>query len=245
MTFWVAGAAVVGAVGGALISKNGQKAASNAQLAATNTAIGEQQREFDTNQANEQPYLDAGKTALGQYATSINTPTTSADVMANDPGYQFQMDQGQTALDRKIAAMGGRVSGAALKATDQYATNYATTGYNAAYQRSQDRLNRLAALAGLGQTATGASAAAGQASTNAITGLQTSQGDATAASSLASANIWGNAGNQLAAIAQRYYTPAAPTTPYSYSSSGGGVGTGAYTSGGQTYNNPSAYTAGP
>lgn len=239
MTFWVAGAAVVGAVGGGLIAKNAAKGAANAQQRATDTAVGEQQREFDLNQANEQPYLDAGKTALGQYQTDINKPTTAADVMGGDPGYQFGLDQGQTALDRKIAAMGGRVSGAALKATDRYATGYATTGYNAAYQRSQDRLNRLAALAGLGQTATGASAASGQASTNAITALQSQQGDASAASTLAQGNIWGNAGNQIAALAQRYYMPGSPSPAYSYP--GGGNGTGAYTSGGQTYNNPSAY----
>jgi hypothetical protein len=229
----------VAAVGGALISSNATSNAAKAQENATNKSIGEQEREFDINQANQQPFMDAGKAALGQYQTAIKTPTTAADVMASDPGYQFGLDQGQTALDRKIAAMGGRVSGAALKATDRYATDYATTGYNAAYQRSQDRLNRLAALAGLGQTATGASAASGQASTNAITALRTSQGDATGAAGIAQANIWGNAGNQLAALAQRYYTPA--PAPYSYSSSGGGVGTGAYTSGGQTYNNPSAY----
>lgn len=204
---WGAAIAAVGVIGGAVISGNAAKDAAKAQSNATANALTEQQREFDTNQANQQPYLDAGKTALGQYQTAINTPTTAADVMANDPGYQFGLDTGQTALDRKIAAMGGRVSGAALKATDQYATNYATTGYNSAYQRSQDRLNRLASLAGLGQTATAASAASGQASTNAMTGLLTSQGDATAARTLAQNNIWGNATNQLSALASKYYTP--------------------------------------
>lgn len=238
MTFWVAGAAVVGGIGGALIGSSAAGKAADAQSAASATSISEQRREYDINQGNQQPYLDAGKQALGQYQTAINTPTTAADVTST-PGYQFGLDQGQTALDRKIAAMGGRVSGAALKGATRYATDYATTGYNAAYQRGQDRLNRLASLAGLGQTATSASAASGQASTNAITALQSSQGDASAASSLAQGNIWGNAGNQIAAIAQRYYTPSAPT--YNYASSGGGVGTGAYSSGGQMYNNPSAY----
>lgn len=204
---WGAAIGTVGAIGGALLSSNAAKDAANTQAGASAAALAEQQRQFNTNQANEQPYLDAGKTALGQYQTDINKPTTAADVMAGDPGYQFGLDQGQTALDRKIAAMGGRVSGAALKATDRYATDYATTGYGAAYQRSQDRLNRLAALAGLGQTATGASAAAGAASTNAITALQTQQGDAAAAGQIAQGNIWGNAGNQLTALAQRYYTP--------------------------------------
>jgi hypothetical protein len=220
-------AAIVGAVaavGGALLSANATDKASHAQSAATQASLNEQQREYDQNQANQKPYLDAGKLALGQYQTAINTPTTAADVMASDPGYQFGLDQGQTALDRKIAAMGGRVSGAALKGADRYATDYATTGYNSAYQRSQDRLNRLASLAGLGQTATNASAASGQASTNAMTSLLTSQGDATAASRLAQNNIWGNAGNQLAAIAGKYYTPGNTTNFESPGQAAGSTG---------------------
>lgn len=218
---WGAAIAAAGVIGGAVISGNAADKASKAQQDATGAALTEQQREYDLNQANQKPYLDAGKQALGQYQTAINTPTTAADVMANDPGYQFGLDQGQTALDRKIAAMGGRVSGAALKGADRYATDYATTGYNSAYQRSQDRLNRLASLAGLGQTATNASAASGQASTNAMTSLLTNQGDASAASSLAQGSIWGNTGNQLAAIAGKYYNPS-PTLNSGNSYSSGG-----------------------
>ncbi len=117
-----------------------------------------------------------------------------------DPGYQFGLTQGQTALDRKIAAMGGRVSGAALKAASRYGTDYATTGYNAAYQRRQDRLNRLAALAGIGQSATGSSAQAGMNMANNVSGMLTAQGDASAASRLAQGNIWGGAANKIAAL---------------------------------------------
>lgn len=228
---WGAAIAAAGVIGGAVISGNAAKDAANQQAGATKDALGEQQREFDTNQANQKPYLDAGKAALGQYQTAINTPTTAADVMANDPGYQFGLDQGQTALDRKIAAMGGRVSGAALKGADRYATDYATTGYNSAYQRSQDRLNRLASLAGLGQTATSASAASGSASTNAITALQTNQGDASAASSLAQGSIWGNTANQLAALYGNYSSKKSPgyTAPAQFQD-----GTNFYGGGGST-----------
>lgn len=201
---WVGAAA---AIGGALLSSNSASNATDAQSAASANSIAEQRRQFDINQTNQQPYLNAGKAALGQYQTAINTPTTAADVTST-PGYQFGLDQGQTALDRKTAAMGGRVSGAALKASSRYATDYATTGYNAAYQRGQDRLNRLASLAGIGQTATQASAASGQASTNAITALQTAQGNNAATGGIAQANIWGGAGNQLAAIyGNRSQTP--------------------------------------
>ena len=67
-----------------------------------------------------------------------------------------------------------------MSLASEYATNYASTGYNAAYQRRQDRLNRLASLAGIGQTATGSSASAGSNAANQISGLISSQGDAAA-----------------------------------------------------------------
>ena len=130
-----------------------------------------------------------------------------------EPGYQFGLQQGQTALDRRIAAMGGRVSGAALKASTRYNQDYATTGYAAAYNRQNsarsERLNRLQALAGFGQTAAATSGQAGANTSNAITNMLTSQGDATGASKIAQSNIWGNAFNQVAAA----YKP--PTNPMS------------------------------
>ncbi len=126
--------------------------------------------------------------------------TPTAEEIMSDPGYQFGLQQGQLGLDRKAAAMGGRVSGAALKAASRFNTDYASTGYGAAYQRGQDRLNRLAAIAGIGQTATSGSAAAGQSASSNISNALQSQGNATAASQLAQGNIWGNAANQIAAL---------------------------------------------
>jgi hypothetical protein len=127
---------------------------------------------------------------------------TAAEVMA-EPGYAFGQQQGQQAIDRKIAAGGGRVSGQAIKAAGRFGNDYATVGYGAAYARRADRLNRLAALAGIGQTSTTASTLAGQNSANAISGLISSQGDATAANRLYQGNTWSNAGNQLAAMYSR------------------------------------------
>ena len=194
-----AGAVVVGSV----ISSDFASDAADTQAESTDRATGEQRRQFDLTRADYAPYREAGTKALGQLQTEIDKPVTSADVMS-EPGYQFGLQQGQLGLDRKAAAAGGRVSGAALKSAAEYATNYATTGYNAAYQRRQDRLNRLAALANIGQTATGGSAQAGANSTNAITSLLTSQGDASGAARIAQGNIWGNTVNQLGAVGSKY-----------------------------------------
>ena len=92
---------------------------------------------------------------------------------------------------------------------------YATTGYNAAYQRRQDRLNRLAALAGIGQTATGASAAAGANAANQIGGMTMDNAATQGAAGLAKANIWSNAGNQIAALYGRYANQPAQVQPSS------------------------------
>lgn len=168
---------------------------------------------YGSQEGRQFTYTPDAQSRLGQVG-EMDRPVTAEDVM-QDPGYAFGLQQGQQALDRKIAAMGGRVSGAALKAAARFGTDYGATGFNAAYQRRQDRLNRLQQLAGVGQTATNASAAAGGQAANAISGLLSAQGNANGAARMAQANIWGNAGNQLAALYGR--------------NSGVGPGSGAYT----------------
>lgn len=199
MSGWVAGAVVVGGLASSAMQADAAGDAADAQKDATQQSIAEDRRQFDLTREDYAPYREAGANALQQLVGQMNTTPSAADVMS-DPGYQFGLQQGQLGLDRKAAAMGGRVSGAALRAASRYNNSYASSGYGAAYQRGQDRLNRLASLAGVGQTATNSSAQAGQAATASITGALQSQGDASAASSMAKGNIWGNATNQLAAL---------------------------------------------
>jgi hypothetical protein len=207
MTFWVAGSAVVGSI----ITSDSTRHAANQQADGNAAALAEQAREFDATQANQKPYLEAGTTALGKLAAENDKPFDQSQVQL-DPGYQFGLQQGQQAIDRKTAAAGGRISGAALKAAAQYGTDYATTGYNAAYARTNqartDRLNRLAALAGIGQTATQNVDAAGANAANARSALLQAAGDNAGAATLAQGNIWGNTANQLAALYDRRSTAA-------------------------------------
>lgn len=209
--------AAAAAVGGALLTSDATRSASNKLADGSANALAEQAREFDVTQENQKPYLEAGKIALGKLATENDTPLDLSTVQL-EPGYQFGLQQGQQAIDRKTAAAGGRISGAALKAAAQYGTDYATTGYSTAYARANqartDRLNRLAALAGVGQTATQSVGAAGANSTNARSALMVAAGENSGAATMAQANIWGNAGNQLAALYGRRTT----ATPNSYTS---------------------------
>lgn len=225
MAGWVAAAAI----GGALISADATSGAADTQAGATDRATLEQQRQSDRTYNDFAPYRAAGTQALGQLQAEMGQQTTAEEAMS-DPGYQFGLSQGQLGLDRKAAAAGGRISGAALKSAAQYATNYATTGYNAAYQRRQDRLNRLAALAGIGQSATGSSAQAGTAAANNISQLTSAQGNAAGSAQLAQGNIWGNAVNQLGAVAQKWSNSNnMPSTSSAYSGYNGDYNSLAYT----------------
>lgn len=58
----------------------------------------------------------------------------------NDPGYQFNLEQGQRGLDRSAAAAGGLFSGAQLKAASQYNQDFANNYYNQAYSRQAAKI---------------------------------------------------------------------------------------------------------
>jgi hypothetical protein len=209
---------VAATVGTAILASDATRSAANKQADANNNALDEQKREFDIAQTNQAPYLEAGRIALGKLAAENDVPLDPSKVQL-DPGYQFGLQQGQQAIDRKTAAAGGRISGAALKAAAQYGTDYATNGYSAAYARANqartDRLNRLAALADVAQTATQNVNAIGAGAANARSALMTAAGNNAGAATMAQANIWGNAGNQLAALYGRRPTvPTAAPNPY-------------------------------
>lgn len=212
MPFWAVGATLLGSA----LTSNSASGAAASQSGATNAATAENARQYDSNKALEQqrfdlnrsdraPYMAAGQQALGQLQNGLNAPVDPR----SDPGYQFGLDQGQQAIDRKAAASGGRISGSSLKDASTYATNYGASKYQEAYQRGQDRLNRLATMAGYGQVAP--SGSLGQQPNNGNAALISSQGNATGAAQLAQGNIWGNTANQLGAIVSRYNPTNSPT----------------------------------
>jgi hypothetical protein len=147
-----------------------------AQREALEMSLGEQRRQFDTTQANFEPWRTTGIGALEQLrALQDYDPTpTAASVMA-EPGYQFGLTQGRDILEGSAAARGGLYSGRALRELTQYGNDYATTRYGDAWNREQanfgNRWGRLAGLAGVGQSATQQVSAAGQNMANAASGM--------------------------------------------------------------------------
>ena len=91
-----------------------------------------------------------------QTKTSAGSGTDPYADFYNSPGYLFRLKEGQKAIERSAAARGGLYSGATMKAIDTHAQGVASDEFG-------NYVNRLQSLAGVGQSATGSTAAAGQA----------------------------------------------------------------------------------
>lgn len=186
------------------------------------------------------PLQGTAATNLGAYGSLMSqypggqftAPTLEQAQQA--PGYQFGLQQGIGALQAGAAANGSLLTGGTQNALDQYAQNYADTNYNNVYNQAlqgyqtnynvwanqqANEFNRLAALAGGGQTAAqqlnsaGLQSAGQVANTLMGTGQGISQQNSNAAAATASGyigagNAWGGAlsggANNLSQLALLY-----------------------------------------
>ena len=112
--------------------------------------------------------------------------STAAEILQMDPSYQFRFAEGQKALDRSAAAKGGALSGGAIKASARYGQDMASTEYGNIW-------NRLAAIAGIGQTATGQMNTLGANYATQAGDMMTQAANARASGYVGSSNAWGNA----------------------------------------------------
>lgn len=64
-------------------------------------------------------------------------PAFSADMMKDDPGYQFRLSEGLKGLDHTAAARGGVPSGAAIKAAERFGQDYASNEFGNSFGRYQ------------------------------------------------------------------------------------------------------------
>jgi len=256
-----AGSSILGGIlGSSAASKAAQQQAAGQQNAidTTNAAKSESlSREaglYSDEKAALNPYQTAGTGALAGLAAGtapggqfVGSPTSS-QVMAQSPGYQFNLDEGTKALQRAEAASGTVGSGGAVKAGVQYAQDYATNSYQNAYNQymgtRQSNYNNLLQLAGLGQTANGqflgaaqnygaATTGVDENTANKVGGYQAGIGDSQASGTIGAANAWTGALSGLAhatsgigAKSTGYGggATAPASAPASSSGYGGGVG---------------------
>ena len=163
--------AAVGTAGSLLSGSEQAGAAESAaqlQYQEQQNALNFQEQEWNQTQANEKPWLQAGQTALGTLSGLLSTPgqglltpfqAPTAAQAAAYPGEQFQLQQGEQAIQRSAAAQGGLLSGGTAKSLNNYAQNVAQGDYQNVYNNAfntfqsnqTNQFNRLAALAGYGQ----------------------------------------------------------------------------------------------
>tara|TARA_R110000868_G_scaffold76103_1_gene219164 strand:- start:1074 stop:1775 length:702 start_codon:yes stop_codon:yes gene_type:complete len=156
---WVAVAIGGSALLGYMGSQRQAGAATSAaqqQYQATQDAAAQQRAMFDIVNAQQAPYREAGYGALSQINTmlpQLNKMPTAADLRAM-PGFEFGLNQGVGAAGQ-IMNVGGGGSNVDL-ARRKFAIDYATNVGLPQYMTQQTNIyNRLASLAGIGQTAQG------------------------------------------------------------------------------------------
>jgi hypothetical protein len=152
---WMA-AATIGA--GLLGARSANKAA-DVQAQATQAAQDAQERMFERQVELQEPFRQAGISALNKLIPLSDYTKFGMDQFTQDPGYGFRLSEGMKALDRTAAARGGLLSGATLKGAQRYGQDLASQEYQNAFNRYQTeraaQLNPLQSLAGVGQTAAG------------------------------------------------------------------------------------------
>lgn len=165
------------AAGAAAYSANRQsKAAKDAAKAQGRAAADSNALQYQMYQQNRRDmadWMEGGRVGLKEYMSMLGLPAISAqganagalpaaaqpaaqntaqpqqaafDRFRNTPGYQFRMQEGLRGVQASAAARGGLMSGAALKSLNRYAQGVADQSFG-------DHINRLASLAGIGQTA--------------------------------------------------------------------------------------------
>lgn len=198
---WLNLGGTIAGIGTSIWSGNKQAdAASDAaklQAAGQAAALEELKRQFDLSRADQMPWLTAGKDSLAQLSAlmapggALTRKFGAADFEA-DPGYQFQLAEGEQAANRAAAARGGYNSGRTLKELMRYGQGLASTTYQDAYNRyntDQSNLyNRLAGIAGTGQTAATTLGNAGANYAANVGNTLTGGANAQAASRIAGAN---------------------------------------------------------
>jgi len=143
--------------------------AGNTQANAARRGQDIQQQEFQLINQQQAPWRQAGETALGDISGMKDFFTHrfgAQDLNANlAPNYEFMKQQGLGALQNFSTMGGGLFSGNTLKSIADYTTNYAQNAYQQAFQNytsnQSNIFNRLASIAGLGQTAGQTTATAG------------------------------------------------------------------------------------
>lgn len=187
------GSAAAG-IAGSVIQSNAASDAADQQAAAAHEANQLQEKMYNQTRADNEPWRQAGVSALGGMQNADFSRDFTANDFTKDPGYDFRMNEGQKAIERSAAARGGLQTGGTLKALTQYGQGFASNEYQNAYNRfnadRDRRFGRLSTLAGFGGSANASNASAGANYANNSGANTMGAADAAGAAGMAGANSW-------------------------------------------------------
>ena len=170
-------------LGSSIFGANAASKAATTQAEAQSQANQLAYSMFKEQQAQQEPWRQAGIGALGKLTAASDYTPFGMDQFKADPGYAFRLSEGTKALDASAARRGGLISGNAMRAATAYGQEMGSQEYNNAFNRYQTerqaKLGPLQSLAGIGQNATnqmGANTGAySSAATNGITDVARAQ----------------------------------------------------------------------
>ncbi len=210
-----------GIVAGAVIGAVGSNLAAGTQASGQKAAAQTQADMFNTITQQEQPFIKPGygaettlsellglnaPTGAGGTATGTNLPggyltqtfNPTQQQLEQYPGYQFQLGQGDLALQNAASAGGSALSGPALKSLMSFNQGLAASNYgnyfNQFQQQQNNIFNRLSQIATIGQNAAGNLGSAG---TQLGTGIAQAQAGAAASQAAGIVGATNNIGNSI------------------------------------------------
>lgn len=208
-------------LGGGLISGIssiwGSSNAANAQKEAANAMIANTNKMYESNKGLAMPYINAGTDMLGglqnwlktdsnnPLSTLIKLTTPGADmnsVLEGLPGYQFQLGQGNRAVQNALAARGlGGSAGAVAKGVANYTQGLAQSSWGNLVDKLQNVFgagtNAMQGLVNTGANAVNSLTGAGAAATNSINSALGGIGNANANMYNSIGGAIGGMGNSL------------------------------------------------
>jgi len=192
---------------GAKMTSDASKDAAQTGADASHYAADLQDRNLQQTRQSLQPFIDTGYGAnvslknmlgignvidSGTYGALVKPFDAQTFEQYKDPGYNFQLQQGQQALQNSQAAKDGVLSGAALKDLIGFNQGMANTAYQNAFSRYMSQndatYNRLSSLLGIGENAAAGVGNTGAQVTSNIANTLTSGANAQAAGIVGSAN---------------------------------------------------------
>lgn len=207
----VAGGAAL--IGGAMSSRSSKKAAQQ-QAESADKASEIQKEMYEQTRKDLEPYRVAGGNALEQMMGKMApdgffNQVYGGQKIYDDPSYQFRLNQGLKAVEQGSASQGNLLSGATLKALNNYAQESASQEYHNAYNRfnadQTNQYNRLSNLIGMGQNAAAQMGNNGMQTAQAVAQNTMAGADAMASGRIAQNNAWANTLGQLGTIAGGYF----------------------------------------